>query len=341
MASAGDDGTIRVWDPATGKLLRALVGHNMSLSGPSLSWSPDGTLACGEQGGRASIWDAETGRLLRGDVFGTNLYNGWSLAWSPDGQWLGAGGDRDPVLLKLVDGSYASLRCGRTTLLVWSPDGKAVACWAPSGHLDTAAGVIHVWDMDTFTERSKLESRGSQSARLAWLPDGTLLAFAGEKAEIWDLATRQLRHSFTPSGSAVAWSPDSRCVAFSGAWHMEVYEAGTGAMRWKTGGTQGGAIAFSPDGQVVAVPGGGGSILLLDAKLGTLQRVIDGYSPLGNSSVGAAFSPEGSRLALGCPGRPLSSGTSRPARSSDDWCADRMGWRGLAMGRPSQRATIL
>jgi WD40 repeat protein len=168
LASAGCDGTVRVWDPATGKLLRAIVGHNASLPALSLSWSPDGSmLACRDMKGRVSIWDPETGRLIHRNVFGANVYDGDSLAWSPDSRWLAAASERGSAVLNLMDGKRAPLPCGGTRTLVWSPDGKAIACWVISGWESTyAIGAIQIWDMETMTKRGELASKGGHYSRL-------------------------------------------------------------------------------------------------------------------------------------------------------------------------------
>jgi WD40 repeat protein len=61
LASAGDDGTVRLWDPATGAELAALSGH----TGPvyAVAFSPDGRRV-------ASAGDDATVRLWDGKAMG-------------------------------------------------------------------------------------------------------------------------------------------------------------------------------------------------------------------------------------------------------------------------------
>ncbi|HEY5314523.1 MAG TPA: hypothetical protein VIK18_18465, partial [Pirellulales bacterium] len=48
-ATAGVDGSIHLWELATGKLVRVIVGHNSHIM--SVAWSPDGnTIASGGRG---------------------------------------------------------------------------------------------------------------------------------------------------------------------------------------------------------------------------------------------------------------------------------------------------
>ena len=64
LASAGDDGTVRIWDPATGQQRATLTGH----AGPvtAVAIAPDGTwLASAGDDGSVRIWDPATGAAAR------------------------------------------------------------------------------------------------------------------------------------------------------------------------------------------------------------------------------------------------------------------------------------
>jgi WD40 repeat protein len=85
LISASGDKLIRLWDPATGRELRRIAGHEAAVL--SLSLTADGrTLASGSSDQTARLWDLATGKEQRrltghrGDVS--------SVALSPDGTWL-------------------------------------------------------------------------------------------------------------------------------------------------------------------------------------------------------------------------------------------------------------
>jgi WD40 repeat protein len=57
IASAGDDGTVQVWDAATGNNVYTYHGHAGQLS--AVAWSPDGTrIASGGADKTVQVWQA-------------------------------------------------------------------------------------------------------------------------------------------------------------------------------------------------------------------------------------------------------------------------------------------
>jgi dipeptidyl aminopeptidase/acylaminoacyl peptidase len=95
LASAGDDGTIEVWDAASGRQTATLQGHTTFVF--SLAWSPDGRrLASASFDGTLRLWDAASGQqVLTLEAHpGRPVYN---VAWSPDGKRLASTGQDGTV----------------------------------------------------------------------------------------------------------------------------------------------------------------------------------------------------------------------------------------------------
>src|SRR5262249_24490896 len=63
ILTAADDGTTRLWDVASGKLIGERMLHSGTVTGGA--FSPDGrTILTGCVDARARLWDAATGRLI-------------------------------------------------------------------------------------------------------------------------------------------------------------------------------------------------------------------------------------------------------------------------------------
>lgn len=88
IASAGELEAIRLWDRATGDLVRTLPGHPERIVG--LAFSPNGQwLASSSTDGSVKVWDYREGRLIQ--LF-TNHVGNWArrVAFSPDSRLLAA-----------------------------------------------------------------------------------------------------------------------------------------------------------------------------------------------------------------------------------------------------------
>jgi WD40 repeat protein len=75
VLSGSGDHTIKLWDAATGALVRSFAGHSSWVS--SVAFSPDGArVLSGSADGTVGIWNLATGQRLV------------SLIATPDGEWL-------------------------------------------------------------------------------------------------------------------------------------------------------------------------------------------------------------------------------------------------------------
>ena len=90
LAAAGGVNTVRVWDAATGKLVRSLAGHDAAVE--SVWFSPDGKqlLSCDKEG-TTKAWDSESGKRVSLPISFPPC-NGKALAMSTSGRWLAFGG---------------------------------------------------------------------------------------------------------------------------------------------------------------------------------------------------------------------------------------------------------
>jgi len=148
--------------------------------------------------------------------------------------------------------------------------------------------------------------RGDQAAitRLAWSPDGRMLASgAGDSAvRIWDAETGEAQRTVIGQSDivySVAWSPDGRMLASGAGDHtICLWRPETGVLSCTLQGHDDRVfrVAWSPVGQTLASGSADNSIRLWDAKTGELRRMHRGHYAGVND---LAWSPDGRRLASG------------------------------------------
>jgi Tol biopolymer transport system component len=216
LASGSLDNTIRLWDAASGALLRTLEEHTWPVL--SVAFSPDGrALASGSVDNTIRLWDAASGALLR--TLEGHTYTVHSVAFSPDGRLLASGSvDNTIRLWDAASGALLRTLEGHTDdvlSVAFSPDGRLLA----SGSADNT---IRLWDAVSGALRRTLEGHTWSVDSVAFSPDGRLLASASDDRTIrlWDAASGALLRTLkghTRSVNSVAFSPDGRALA-SGSW---------------------------------------------------------------------------------------------------------------------------
>jgi WD40 repeat protein len=213
LAGGLSDGTVRVWQADTGKLLCELTG--VPEAGVSaVAYSGDGTRLAAAGGDTVCVWDLPSGRpvtTLRGDLAEVN-----ALALSPDGRRAVTGSGQTTLLLwDLADGTARTL--SKTPgygnfpgQVLFSPDGRQIAAF-------TGVDFVTVFDAATGEQRFTLSGHTGMVRQIAISPDCKRLASASEDrtVRVWNLSTgRELLRLETPAGTParLAFTSDGRSL---------------------------------------------------------------------------------------------------------------------------------
>ena len=266
LATAGTEHAVKLWDPASGKEIRQLKGHQDQVA--ALAFSPDGKLlATGSYDKSIRLWNTANWQEVRQLKGSDGRIT--ALAFAPDGKTLLSGGT-----------ALASLTIGRGNIV-------------ETGQADA----LRLWDVTTGkTAEPKLSSAGSQ---VAFSSDGRMIAGGGlvtdiqtdqrgssvnglEIISLVNPVTGQTIRQIKSRGSAVLFSPDGKTLVSAGEAFLHIADfglilsntdhrirlwdvaAGQEALRlWQSDAT---AIAFSPDGKILAVGSGDGLVRLWDIE---------------------------------------------------------------------------
>jgi RNA polymerase sigma factor (sigma-70 family) len=282
LASGSLDGTVRLWDAATGEELHRFTESKDGIS--SAAVSPDGTVvAAGNMKRTLFLWDAVTGKEIR-RVEGLEN-TAFGLRFATNGKTLAG-----------VSGSVAHIWDVATgkeqSRLVGAKDDWRPFTFSPD--LTTLASVsddrsLHLWDLGTGKEFRQFPSGHEDWPFLDFSFDGKTLATAAGTGDgairLWDPATgKKLKHFGPAKGTVVSavFAPDGTTLAAGeeeGA--IAIYDVSSGKERCRCSlsddsGTR--ALAFSPDGATLALGGTGRkAIRFFDTATGKALRRHTGH----------------------------------------------------------------
>ena len=325
LATLCSDHVIRLWDAATGKLIRqfgAASSDPLTIIWPNtIAFSPDGkTIArtfedLGKAGFVSGVrrWDVATGAALAGiddpPAEGPGGPFTRAVAFLPDGSGLFRI-RRDSVVV-LVDGAGKEIRTfgaprqeQPVARIALSADGKLLAA---KDHAYSTG--FRVWEVATGKEMGGVQEKNpfnrlSSSDNLSFAPDGKqLCVVAGNTVRLFDVATGKEVNASEGHGGAMTYlavTPDGRTALSLGEDSM--------VRRWDlaTGQELGRLplphwirnLAVAPDGKSFAFDGRDGRIHLWDSVAGKeTQTFAPEPAGKGVGENGLVFSLDGKLLA--------------------------------------------
>jgi WD40 repeat protein len=227
--------SITLWDSAAPNELRSFAGHEGQLF--FVKFSPDGSLLASTDGAKTvNLWDVSSGQIIkefrhnwiRAKLLGGTL--GSSLAFTPDGHCL-ASRSWPATLWDVTSGKetrsfgpeYKTLYVAK--FLGFTPDGRSLI-------EAKASGKLTLWDVPSGKEAGCLADPPKRSGVTSGLrcaalnPDGRLLAVATyssaeeprERITLWDITAGRTAGTIACDDSceALAFSPDGQWLAVGG-----------------------------------------------------------------------------------------------------------------------------
>ncbi|GAB3905856.1 hypothetical protein GCM10029964_101740 [Kibdelosporangium lantanae] len=218
--------TVVVWDPRTAEVVAKRSTEHWY---HSVAFSPDGgTLAAYSKAG-VDLWDTTRWQPVESTI---RKRLTWPVVrYAQDGTLLAAGGDNVNIHIWRGDDHITVPQEGSMVIytypVAFTPDATTLAVGV--------RGAIQVWDLATRKRSHLLRGYRRQVHAVAFTPDGTLLAGAGDDRVIrlWDTATWQLVRPLTGHLDEVhdlAFSQDGTLVS-GGGDGVRLWDVGTGTCR--------------------------------------------------------------------------------------------------------------
>jgi WD40 repeat protein len=297
------NGTVKLWDVKTGRVIRTLDGHtDLVYKGV---FNPDESLlASCSRDGKIKIWEVSSGREFRTLEGHTRPVK--AVAFNPTGRLLASASNDGTV--RVWDVATGALQHSFIHTTANDVDASVYSVVFISGGRIIAAGngdgTISFWEIDTGKEIRVLKGHAAAVFCLALSADGHVLASGGfdHLVKLWDVTSgnevrtfaEPKRPGINQEVRAISLSSDGKWLASSEVGftqtgnefqyvykHVKIWNLKTGQLMLTLDqpGFEINGIAFSPDNRLLAGAGADGVVNLWDITTGRLERSFSQSAP--------------------------------------------------------------
>jgi len=343
LVSGNKDGTIEIWDTASGQSRARLDAHKGGVL--SVAFSADGQrIASGGEDRMLRVWDAEAAHPM----YGIAGHGGavLSVVWSVDRRAIISGSaDKTARVWDAATGkpihTLSGHECGVQAIAV-NRDETTIAT--------ASCQTLRLWDARSGRLMATLPAPWhAPIASLAFNPDGGRVAAASAAGEVkvWDARTYGggILMRIEADTDRAAVSPNGRRIAHHSAktQTLEMWDARDRKTIWTTPESDRfTALTFSPDSGRIAAGLADGTVRVWDAATG---RQTGEVAKLSAAVTWLAFAPDGARLLLGFSDRlaswdPSQRGAPSPLSIPAGPVGSSPDGKRIAIGRPSGETSI-
>ncbi|MDA0814436.1 MAG: WD40 repeat domain-containing protein, partial [Verrucomicrobia bacterium] len=292
LATAGEDGTVRVWNLGDGQQIQTLSGHDSIVS--TIDVSPEFRYLASGGGDRAVVlWDLQSGLQLARFAGHTNAVS--AVHFHPNGKIL-ASADESGVIrfwdleTGLLTNSMNA--CPKEIAAIdFSPDGTKLAA-------AEAEGSIYLFRMGSGKLEAILEGHNQNVNDVAFSQDGTLLATASSDRTValWEAqgSDRATIRAHDSRIRAMDWTEGGLITSDQSAFRRWDNEHLQQTDSWDIGDVEVTTIDQQANQKMIAVGTAGGEIYILQSTGTTILHSVHAH----NDRIDAVrFSPDGLQLA--------------------------------------------
>lgn len=283
LATASWDGSVKMWDPYTGEELGTIVADEWRKF--AVEFSPDGDqLVTAAMNDSAIIWSLPDG--MAAHTFSGHGGPILDIAITPDGSRLVTVGEgaEIPGLIQVWDTQSGEV------IMSWEGHDAAIerVAISPDGHLLATAGtdgVAKLWRLSTGELVTILDDHDAPVNGINFSHDGRWLGSAGADnlARIWAIDGEAVRlHAILDGHSSVVWDvvfnlDDTQVATIGFDGVVKLWDVATGTERLSLPGddNNGREVAFSPDGNLLAVTTGTGLVHLYVLSVADLMALAE------------------------------------------------------------------